>query len=1160
MKSKGRLSKHFQHKIKAGVLAILMAFATLAGSVSPQMTVNAGSAGTLADVKTFGYTGSVQTFTAPLTGKYTIEMAGGAGGNAGHYSSQPLTYLGGRGGLIKFTIDLRAGQNLYMYVGASGRCDGDYGSTPAASTGVDSHGGNAYGSRAASGGAATEIRIDGTSRSNIIAVAGGGGGANQYRQGSGVNGLDAATATAGNNRNSNGTGSSAANNGAGGGGGYIGGTAGTTSSPAHGGSNYIAPTLIVNTNGVNPQRSDGYIIITRLSSYQLMVNPAGGVFKGSDKVTTYTLDTTYTAEKSFGFNGSRNGYGTGVNGSPQAYTIPYTGYYYMEAAGGSGGSDATSGGYGGYVKAYTYLTAGQTVYVNVGGHGGDNVPMSETNWGNAAGWNGGAIPGNGSGGYSGGGGGSTSIATANRGVLQNFVNTKNEVLVVAGGGSGGSASSAGEGGTVLYAGTGTSSSVVNGASVGRLAYAATTLSGSWSYFGVGQNPGTDVDGGGGGGGWVGGRRGLDAAGNSSGGGASFVNTSNNSICVGLVPSNNAGNGWAKISYKNDMVVLPNPTREGYVFKGWAKSGPGNVLTTVDGQTAFTYSEGLTTLTAMWEKIPGYGTLNINPNGGYYDDTKDVTVVNKPANTQYGIAVPYNYGYAFTGWVPSGDGTYANSVYTFSTGTGNVTAGWTAVDTTLTIDPNGGIYEGSTGKILKSGLRVDSDSAVVSISTPTRVGYNFQYWEETTGSDGYISDDGWHAGTKSGYLKAVWEPITYTVHYEPNTPAGLTLRGTQPDQTHTYDQSKALATNAEYNETNGYSIDGVKFLWWNTKPDGSGTTYTSGQVVKNLTSKQGDVITLYAQWMVKYTVEHYKQNLDGSYTLADTDEYRLIPLTMWTAPLHDYPGWSKPVSNPFTVGTSDTTLKFYYPLIHYKLTYDTQGGEWYEEQPDGTWISVQAPPSEYTVLTPDIHVTRPDKVGYTFLGWTGTDVNSNTLDVVIPKGSLGDRSYVAHWEAQAYDVEVPVSVLFSVGYEGTASGVFDQNGDENYTVDGHLKNNSLFPVQVTSVTLENEGDFVFTHDKTLDVTHSNIMNWRLDAQNGAEWNQYAPELEGGIDTKSNDIFWMAQNGKGSIKLNVNNAWAIHDSFDIKDAKQIGRIVWTFDIGHRNVVSRAAVQSE
>ena len=118
MKSKGRLSKHFQHKIKAGVLAILMAFATLAGSVSPQMTVNASSAGTLADVKTFGYTGSVQTFTAPLTGKYTIEMAGGAGGNAGHYSSQPLTYLGGRGGLIKFTIDLRAGQNLYMYVGA----------------------------------------------------------------------------------------------------------------------------------------------------------------------------------------------------------------------------------------------------------------------------------------------------------------------------------------------------------------------------------------------------------------------------------------------------------------------------------------------------------------------------------------------------------------------------------------------------------------------------------------------------------------------------------------------------------------------------------------------------------------------------------------------------------------------------------------------------------------------------------------------------------------------------------------------------------------------------------------------------------------------------------------------------------------------------------
>lgn len=79
MKSKGRLSKHFQHKIKAGMLAFLTAFAALAGSVSPQMIVNAGSFDTLARVSTYGYTGSVQTYRAPADGTYILEVVGAPG-------------------------------------------------------------------------------------------------------------------------------------------------------------------------------------------------------------------------------------------------------------------------------------------------------------------------------------------------------------------------------------------------------------------------------------------------------------------------------------------------------------------------------------------------------------------------------------------------------------------------------------------------------------------------------------------------------------------------------------------------------------------------------------------------------------------------------------------------------------------------------------------------------------------------------------------------------------------------------------------------------------------------------------------------------------------------------------------------------------------------
>ena len=44
--------------------------------------------------------------------------------------------------------------------------------------------------------------------------------------------------------------------------------------------------------------------------------------------------------------------------------------------------------------------------------------------------------------------------------------------------------------------------------------------------------------------------------------------------------------------------------------------------------------------------------------------------------------------------------------------------------------------------------------------------------------------------------------------------------------HTYDVAKALTSN-------GYSLAGYTFGGWNTKADGTGTSYSDGQNVKNL---------------------------------------------------------------------------------------------------------------------------------------------------------------------------------------------------------------------------------------------------------------------------------------------------------------------------------------
>ena len=47
--------------------------------------------------------------------------------------------------------------------------------------------------------------------------------------------------------------------------------------------------------------------------------------------------------------------------------------------------------------------------------------------------------------------------------------------------------------------------------------------------------------------------------------------------------------------------------------------------------------------------------------------------------------------------------------------------------------------------------------------------------------------------------------------------------------------------------------------------------------------------------------------------------------------------------------------------------------------------------------------NPTRVGYTFAGWIGTDLSEPQVNVTIPTGSYGDRTYTATWTANEYTV-------------------------------------------------------------------------------------------------------------------------------------------------------------
>ena len=81
----------------------------------------------------------------------------------------------------------------------------------------------------------------------------------------------------------------------------------------------------------------------------------------------------------------------------------------------------------------------------------------------------------------------------------------------------------------------------------------------------------------------------------------------------------------------------------------------------------------------------------------------------------------------------------------------------------------------------------------------------------------------------------------------------------------------------------------------------------------------------------------------------------------------------------------TTLTAQWTVNQYTITYDLAGG------------TVEGNPDTYTIETVAFALKNPTKSGYTFTGWSGTELDGeNNMTVTIPKGSTGNRSYTAHW--------------------------------------------------------------------------------------------------------------------------------------------------------------------
>ena len=310
---------------------------------------------------------------------------------------------------------------------------------------------------------------------------------------------------------------------------------------------------------------------------------------------------------------------------------------------------------------------------------------------------------------------------------------------------------------------------------------------------------------------------------------------------------------SSVTYGTD-VDIPDPVREGYTFTGWAVSSD---KASLNGKKLTMGLEDCT-LTANWaiNSYPWIAYHNkMNVTGSGYTlvsaDTKEGTA-------DFGSKVTPTVN-TYTGFTSPASKTITIVVDTKPSTKNVVNYNYDRNKYTLTINPNGGTYNGSTSSTTTS----EYFEAVKTIKSPTKTGYTFTKWTKTGNST--LTDTILTMGSENTTLTANYEANKYTVSFNAN--------GGDVDTA-----SKEVTYNGTYGELPTATRDGYVFLGWFTSAT-SGTQIKASSTVSITTTQ-----TLYAHWKVStfayYLIGNYSalgltkidQTSTGNQTYATT-EYR-----------------------------------------------------------------------------------------------------------------------------------------------------------------------------------------------------------------------------------------------------------------------------------------------
>ena len=435
------------------------------------------------------------------------------------------------------------------------------------------------------------------------------------------------------------------------------------------------------------------------------------------------------------------------------------------------------------------------------------------------------------------------------------------------------------------------------------------------------------------------------------------------------------NGQTKdiiVNYNNTLERIKDPKKEGYKFKGWYQ-----------GDTKFDFDTKITkdiNLTAKFEK--NTYTITFNLDDGVVYNPSEIKISELPLTLEN----PYKLGYVFDGWTGSNGDEKEKTVKITSVDDDlEYTANFSPINYSISyIGLNSeelNILNNPTSYTIEDTITLNNPSNI--LDDNNEIVYQFVGWKD---QDGVISNNvTLEKQTGNKTFEPIWQrlkPDLFSITY--TLPQGAYFVGdTNPIEFNSGTDTFTL---------NNPVMDGYRFVGW---IGSNGTTPEETVIIHKGTTKNLEFEAIFE--LEEYEISY---NLDGGVVVqANPTTYTYndnITLTNPTKRGYHFEGWTgtdlSSLSDSVIIplhSTGNRSYTAHFAINTYNIDYILHGG------------TVTSNPDNYTV-NDTITLNNPTKDGYTFEGWTGTNITEPTENVSFTN-EINDKVFEANFIANKYHV-------------------------------------------------------------------------------------------------------------------------------------------------------------